>query len=148
MRAELVAAAVVVEDGELRLGVAERHLLALPGDARGEDLVLELVVGLGELPAGEPGPRRSCAGGRGARARLVRRLLLALAQRRELRPREEIGVARDDRRLLGNLLLADGDRPALLRSLVEVLLQPFLVLGGAADDFGDIWPNVCRTQTF
>ena len=88
-RAELLAVGVVVEHRELRLRAAQRHLLALPRHARGEDLVLELVLGLGELGrgktalAGLPQPVQALA------LVCVRRLLLALAQRRRAAPREK-----------------------------------------------------------
>ena len=136
-RAELLAVGVVVEHGELRLRVPQRHLLALPRDARGEDLVLELVLRLGELSGGETAFAGLAEAVEPLALVAVRGLLLALAQRRELRAREEIGVPRDDRRLLRSLLLAHADRAAFLGTLVEVLLQPLLVLGRAPHCLGD-----------
>ena len=136
-RAELRAVGVRVEHGELRLRAPQRHLLALPRHARGEDLVLELVLGLGELGGGEPSLARLAEAVEPLALVAVRGLLLALAERGELRAREEIVVARDDRRLLRGLLLPHANRAALLGTLVEVFLQPLLVLGRAPDCLGD-----------
>jgi hypothetical protein len=58
---------------------------------------------------------------------------MRLAQRLELLPREEVGVRRHDGGLLGDLLLADPHRPALLRALEDVALKARLVLGRGAD---------------
>ncbi len=41
----------------------------------------------------------------------------------ELLPREEIGVALDDGRLLGDALLANANSPAFFRALVDVRAQ-------------------------
>src|SRR5262249_18172449 len=60
----------------------------------------------------------------------VRRLLLAFAQGCKLVPREEVVVARDDRRLLRDLLLPHAHGASFLGALVEVLLQPLFVLRG------------------
>ena len=129
--AELVALLVVGDHREPRERRAKRQLLALEGQARGEDRVLELVVLLGQLGGDEP-----------ALARLAQPVEpLALVSVRAVPPRhgapelvaaEEVGVASDDRRLLGNLLLADADGPALLRPLVEIALELFLELRRAA----------------
>ena len=54
-------------------------------------------------------------------------------ERVDVRPGEEIAVARDDHGLLRKLLLADADRAGLLGSLEVVLLEPRLVLGGVAN---------------
>ena len=45
---------------------------------------------------------------------------------------EEICITRDDRSLLGDLLLADPHRPTLLGTLVQITLQLAFELGGAA----------------
>ncbi len=129
--AELVALLVVGEHGELREGGAERQLLAVVGHPRGEDRVLELVVPLGQLGRDQT-----------ALARLAQAvepfLLLAvgtallLAEGDELLAAEEIRVARDDRGLLGDLLLAHADGPSFLRALEQVALEVLLELRRAA----------------
>src|SRR5207245_1348782 len=63
----------------------------------------------------------------------VRCLLLAFAERGELVAREQVRVTRDDRRLLRGLLLPYANRAPFLGALVEVLLEPLLVLGWAPD---------------
>ena len=80
--AELRAVGVRVEHGELRLRTPQRHLLALPRDARGEDLVLELVLCLGELSGGETSFARLAEAVEPLALVAVRGLLLALAERR------------------------------------------------------------------
>ena len=52
--------------------------------------------------------------------------VLRLAQHVELLAREEVGVACDDRRLLGGLLLPHPDRASLLRALLEEEVEPLL----------------------
>ena len=72
--------------------------------------------------------RRSCAAGRAARARLGG----ARPRPRgglELRRREEVAVALDDRGLLGGLLLPHAHRAALLGALEEVAREALLELG-------------------
>ena len=107
---------------------AERH-------PRGEHPVLELVVALDELVrdqaalAGLAQPVEPLA-------LVARRAGLGLAQRLELPAAEEIGVARDDLRLLGGLLLPDPHRARLLGALEHVLAEAVLELGGAANDCG------------
>ena len=101
--------------------------------ARGEDRVLERVLALGELGRDEP----ALAG----LAQPVQPLALVVRPRPSSASRsasscvaaEEVGVARDDRRLLGDLLLADADRAALLRALEEVALERAFELGGGAE---------------
>ena len=111
----------------------KRHLLAAKRDARGEDPVLELVVALDELVrdqaalAGLPQAVEPLA-------LVARRAGLGLAQRVELAPAEEVVVARDDRRLLGGLLLPHPHRARLLGALEHVLAEPVLELDGAAND--------------
>ena len=65
-------------------------------------------------------PRTSCAGGTGARARRRSAALLGLAQRLELRAAEQVGVAVDDLRLLGRLLLPHPHGAPLLGALEHV----------------------------
>src|SRR5919204_5044343 len=130
--AELVPVGVAGEDREARLGRAKRQLLAPEGDARGEDRVLERVVALGEL-------RHEHAGLAGLAKPVEPLALLALgvvlrrAERLELSTAKEVGVARDDRRLLRDLLLAHAHGPPLLGALEEVALELGLVLGRASD---------------
>ncbi|TMK56543.1 MAG: hypothetical protein E6G60_18085 [Actinobacteria bacterium] len=130
--AELVPVGVRVEHGELRLRRAERHLLAFERHARREDRVLQLVVALGELGrdeaafAGLPEPVQPLA-------LLGAGPLLLLAERAELVAAEEIRVARDDRRLLGDLLLAHANGAPLFGALVQVPLDLFLEFRRRAD---------------
>src|SRR5437868_6946731 len=83
-----------------------------------EDRVLERVVALGEL-----GDEQACLAGLvepvEPLALVALRVLLGRAKRVELLAAEEIGVARDDRRLLRDLLLAHAHRAPLLRALEE-----------------------------
>ena len=94
------------------------------GDPRGEQRVLELVLPLGELAvddpllAREPQPRD-----RLARA-VARGVLSASRSACELLAGEEIGVPRDDRRLLRGLLLPHPHRTRLLGALDPVGLEP------------------------
>jgi hypothetical protein len=60
-------------------------------------------------------------------------MLLFPAQRLDLVPGEEVRVARDDRRLLGDLLLPHAHGASLLGALVEVALELGFVLGGGPD---------------
>src|SRR5581483_642512 len=129
---ELVAVPVGVEHGEAGLRRPQRHLLALEGHARGDERVLQRVLPLGEL-------RRDDA----ALARLAQPVeplpllalggVLRLAEHLDLRMREQVRVARDDRRLLGDLLLPHTNRAALFGALVVVVVQACLVLLRRAD---------------
>ena len=102
-------------------------------DPRGEDRVLERVLALGELGRDEP----ALAG----LAQPVEALALVAAgapssasrSASSCSRREEVGVARDDLRLLGDLLLADAHRAAFLGALEEVALEAALELGRGAD---------------
>ena len=58
---------------------------------------------------------------------------LRLPQRLDLRAREEIAIAGDDRGLLGDFLLPHANGARLLGALEVVLLEARLVLGGVAD---------------
>ena len=123
--AELVAVAVLVEDGEHRLRGAKRERLAAEIDARGEELVLEAVGALGDLGDDDPAEARlaeaveALALVAGGRVHLVAERLVLLAG-------EEVGVAGDDLRLLAHLLLPHAHRACLLGALVEIAVQPFL----------------------
>ena len=124
--------AYVGQHGHLRLRVAQRHLLALEGDALGEHAVLELVLALDERGRDEPALARL--------AQPVEQLalvalgaVLGLAQRLELLDAEEVGVALDDLGLLGDLLLAHAHRAALLGALEQIPREAALELGGIAN---------------
>ncbi len=123
--AEGVAAAVVLLGGEPRLRAAERQGVAVPGHARGEKGVLQLVLALGELAVDEPLLTLEPEPGHGL-ALGVARFVLRLPERVELPAGEQILVARDDGRLLGGLLLPHAHRPRLLGALDPVLLEPAL----------------------
>ena len=131
-RAELVAVAVAGQHRELRLRGAQRQLLAAPVDARGEDPVLELVLPRRELGGDDP-RLAGLAQPVEPLALVAARRLLRLAQHVELRGREEVAVALDDRGLLGDLLLADAHRAPLFGALEEVAREALLVLGRRAD---------------
>ena len=89
-----------------------------------EERVLERVFALGELAVDDAFLAGEAQAGE----------LLAVVSRRRFGPREglelltgeEIRVARDDRRLLGRLLLPHADRPRLLGALLEVRVEPLL----------------------
>ena len=130
--AELLAVGVLVQDGELRLGGAQRQLLAAVGQPRGELAVLQLVLALDELGGDDPA-LADLAQPVELLAVVALRPALRLAERSELVAREEVGVAGDDLGLLGGLLLADADGPALLRALEEKLLEPRLEIEGRVD---------------
>src|SRR4029079_13335387 len=97
-----------------------------------EDRVLDRVVALGQLGDEKPGLAR-LAEPVEPLTLVALRVLLGRAERVELPAAEEVGVARDDRRLLRDLLLAHAYRAALLRALEEVALELGLVLGRASD---------------
>src|SRR6185436_4837699 len=122
---------IVRDHGKTSERRTKRQLLALEGQARGEDRVLELVVLLGQLGSDEPA-LTGLAQPVEPLALVSLRSLLIVAQDLKLLAAEEVGVANDDRRLLGNLLLADADGPAFLRALVEVALELLLELRRAA----------------
>ena len=124
---ERVAARVLGLEREPGLGRPQRQLLPVPGDARGEQGVLERVLLLGELARHDALLARQAQSG-DRLARLVRGRRLRLTQRLQLLAREEIRVARDDRRLLGGLLLPHAHRARLLGALDPVRLQPGLEL--------------------
>src|SRR5204863_9555904 len=102
-RAQLLPLVVVREKREPRLRRSQRQLLAAVRDARGQDRVLERVVALGELGeeqaglAGLPQPVEPLA-------LVAVGAFLGVSQDVELVAAEEVGVARDDRRLLRDLL--------------------------------------------
>ena len=135
--AQLVALAVGVEHRQPRLRGPERHLLVLPFDARRQDLVLQRVLALGQLGADDAalaGLAQSVEALELVRRGAVSvRCALGLGQSLELRTREEIAVAGDDRRLLGGLLLPHPDGARLLEALVEEAGKPCLEGVGAAN---------------
>ena len=123
--AERVAVGVGGLDGEPRLGRAERKLVAAPGDAGGEERVLERILALGELAVDDALLAGEAQAG-DLLAVVARRRRFGPGERLELLAGEEVRVARDDRRLLGGLLLPHADRPRLLGALLEVRVEPLL----------------------
>jgi hypothetical protein len=141
--AELLASVVLGEDCQHRLGGAQRHFLTAERHAGGEDCVLELVAALRELSGRDAG--LTClAQAVDPLALLAVDLRLGRAERFELLAREEIGVARHDRRLLGDLLLADAHGASLLRTLEQVVAKAFLVFGRGADCGNAHRPGIYR----
>src|SRR5439155_10813824 len=110
--AELVPVDVTIEHGKLRLRGSQRHLLAPELDARSEDRVLELVVALRELGREQSALARLAQPVQPLSLVPVGLLLLGL-QRAQLLAAEEIGVARNYRRLLGDLLFAHANGTSL-----------------------------------
>ena len=130
--AQLFALAVVGKHRELRLGGAQRQLLALERHRGRQQRVLELVRLRGELRRDDPafaGLEQAIQ----ALALRLRRVRFCLPQRLQLFAREEVGVARDDLRLLRGLLLAHSDSARLLRALENVSAETRFVLRGRAD---------------
>ena len=133
--AELVALRIVGEDREPRQRGAKRQLLPLEVHARCENLVLELVVLLRELSGDEPALARLAEPVEPFAPVFVGTCLLVF-ECSQLVAAEEVGVPRDDRRLLRYFLLADADGSPLLRALVEIPLELFLELRGTAPGIG------------
>src|SRR5581483_38001 len=131
-RAELLPVGVPGKHRQLRLRVAQRHLLAAKRHPFREQLVLELVLRLGELRRHEPALAR-LAQPEEQLTVVARRRLLGVAQRLQLAGREQVAVAADDLRLLRHLLLPHAHRPPLLGALEQVLLQARLE-GGRRED--------------
>ena len=131
-RAELVAVAVTGQHGELRLRIPQRHLLAAPVDPRGQDPVLELVLPCRELGGDDPGlaglsqPVEQLA-------LVAARRLLGGSEHVDLRGREEVAEALDDRGLLGDLLLAHPHGAPLFGALEEVARKALFVVGRGSD---------------
>ena len=120
--AERVAVGVGGLDGQARLGRAEWKLLVAPGHARGEERVLEGILALGELAVDDAFLAGEAQAG-DLLAVVAGRRRFGPGERLELLTGEEVGVARDDRRLLGRLLLPHADRPRLLGALLEVRIE-------------------------
>ena len=130
--AQLFAVAVLGQDGQLCLRRPQRHLLAFERDSLGENRVLQLVLALGQLTVGEA--RLAFLSQAVEPLALVALgLLLVRAKRVELLAAEEVGVARDDLRALGNLLLPDAHGSDFLRALEDVRAEAILVLRRAAN---------------
>ena len=110
---EGISLRVVVDHGQPRLRRAKRDRLAVELEPRGEDRVFQRVVALDELGREEPAFARLPQPVQ-ALARVSVGPLLLVFQRIQLLAAEDVGVARDDRRLLRYLLLADPDGPAFL----------------------------------
>ena len=117
---ELLAVLVLGDDREL-----EPH-------ACGQLGVLELVVALREL-GGHEAALTCLAQPVEPFSPLAVAPVLLLAQRLELLATEEVGVARDDRGLLRDLLLPHANGAPFLGALVQVPLELFLELRRAAD---------------
>src|SRR5581483_12392577 len=130
--AELLAVAVRGEDGEPRLRVPERHLLAAEGDALGEQAVLEVVLALDERGRHDPSLARLAQPVQEL-APVARRRLLRAPERVELLAAEEVAVAAHDLGLLRRLLLADANRSGLLGTLVEITREALLEFGRRPD---------------
>src|SRR5207302_11322384 len=96
------------------------------------DRVLERVVALGQLGDEEPGLAR-LAETEEALALVSLGVLLRRVEHVELVAAEEIGVARDDRGLLGTFLLAHPHVASFLRSVELVPPELRFVLGWAPD---------------
>ena len=129
---ELVAILVLGDDRELCERRAQRKLLVLELHACGQLRVLELVVALREL-GGHEAALTCLAQPVEPLSPLAVAPVLLLAQRLELLATEEVGVARDDRGLLRDLLLPHANGAPFLGALVQVPLELFLELRGAAD---------------
>ena len=123
--AERVAVGIGGLDGQTRLGRAERKLVVAPGDAGGEERVLERILALGELAVDDAFLAGEAQAG-DLLAVVAARRRFGPGERLELLAGEEVRVARDDRRLLGGLLLPHADRPRLLGALLEVRVEPLL----------------------
>ena len=122
---ERVAPGIGRLDGEPRLCRAEGQLLPVPRDAGGEQRVLQRVLPLGKLGGDDPLLAREAQPG----DRLALGPVgagLRFPEHCELVAREQVGVARDDRRLLGRLLLPHAHGPRLLGALLEVRVEPLL----------------------
>ena len=109
---EPVAIGVVVENGEPGLCRTQRHRLAVQLDSAREDRILERVEALRELGdqdaalAGLPQPKEPLV--------IDAVGLLGLLEESMLVAGEQVGVARDDRRLLARLLLTYAHGPGFL----------------------------------
>jgi len=123
--AEGVAVGIGGLDSEPRLGGAERKLVVAPGNAGGEERVLERILALGQLAVGDSLLASEAQAG-DLLAAVAARRSFGPGQRLELLAGEEVRVARDDRCLLGGLLLPHAYRPRLLRALLEVRIEPLL----------------------
>ena len=129
---KLLTIGVAREHSELRLGGAQRKLVALIGHSRGEDCVLESVLALAQLDVDESGLTR-LAQAIDALTLGAGDAFLRLLERVELLAGEEVSIARDDLRPLGDLLLANPNSSSLLGALEEIALELGLVLGWCAD---------------
>ena len=147
--AELFAFRVLREDSELRLGGPQRHLLAGEGQPCSEERVREVVLTRGELGVDDPALARLAQPVEALGLVRLGRGGLGRAQRVQLVAGEQIGVPRDDRRLLGRLLLADANRPFLIGRFGVVRPVGVLVLRRAANrGRAHLWARaLARSQT-
>src|SRR5439155_6046186 len=120
--AELFAVAVGRQHGEPRLRRSQRQLIVLELDPRGENRGLEGVLTLREVGGNQPGLAGLPQAVEPLSLVALSGLLLGLAERLQLLPREEIGVAGDDLRALRDLLLPVPDGAALHGALLQITL--------------------------
>ena len=130
---QLLPLVVRVEDGELRLGVTQRHLLTAVLDTDRQELVLHLVLEMDELTREQAALARLPQPMKTLTLDGVALFVLPLTQVVELLAREEVGVARDDCRRLGALFLADADGSRLLGPFRAVGAERRLEVVGRAN---------------
>src|SRR4029077_13928646 len=124
---------VLRENGQSRLRGAEWQFLVLELESRSEDRVLERVLSLGHLGRNDSGLTRLPKPVQPLAVVASRCVFFGRAKGIELLPAEEVAIADDDFRPLGDLLFADPYGPALLRAVVEVAPKLGFVLGGGAN---------------
>src|SRR5262249_11021497 len=106
--------AVIPEDGQLRLRGADRQLLALELDPRGENRVLERVLAFRKLSRDHPCLTRLAQAIQALAIGVVARVLFGRSECLQLLAAEQIPVTSNDLRPLRDLLLAHSDGPAFL----------------------------------
>ncbi len=117
---ELFALRVVRQDCELRVSRAQGQLLTIEREPRGEQRILECVLVLDAHSIHKP-PLAGLAQTVEALTFVALGQLFCPAQRLELRPCEEVGVAGHDGRQFRHLLLANPDSANFL-TLVPVVI--------------------------
>ncbi len=121
--AELFPFGIVGKRAQPRRGRAQRERVAGEVDLESELGILQRVLLRSEAGDDEPGLARMPETVQPLALVGVRLRLPGLAQRLELLGREEVGVARDDLRLLGYGLQPDAHRVRLLGSLEEIVAE-------------------------